>query len=92
MTPPQAPESLIFEREHVFDRIIERKMQFTDADNIIKNAAFCIRQQNGAMHIYYSRDGFVAVRNDGMVYSIGHLDDGGKLLMEVAEKHGFKAK
>ncbi|MGN0974667.1 MAG: phage minor capsid protein [Gemmiger sp.] len=87
--PPKAPETLIFEREHVFQRIMERQLSFTDAEKIIANARFALRQQNGNLHAYYSDDGFVAVRSDGTVCSMGPLDEGGKKLMEVAKKHGF---
>lgn len=89
VSPPVAPERLIFERDHVFQRITEREMSFTDADEIIFHARFALRQQNGKVHAYYSSDGFVAVQSDGMIYSMGHLDEGGKKLMEVAEKYGF---
>lgn len=87
--PPAAPDALIFERGHVFQRIAEREMSFTDAEKIISDARFALRQQNGKVHAYYSADGFVAVRNDGMIYSMGRLDEGGKKLMEVAKRHGF---
>ena len=87
--PPAAPDALIFERNHVFQRIAEREMSFTDAEKIISSARFALRQQNGKVHAYYSADGFVAVRNDSMIYSMGRLDEGGKKLMEVAKKHGF---
>ena len=87
--PPAAPDTLVFERYHVFQRIAERGMSFTDAEKIISSSRFALRQQDGKVHAYYSTEGFVAVRADGMVYSMGRLDDGGKKLMEVAEKHGF---
>ena len=87
--PPAAPDALIFERGHVFQRIAEREMSFTEAEKIISDARFALRQQNGKVHAYYSADGFVAVRNDGMIYSMGRLDEGGKKLMEVAKRHGF---
>lgn len=76
--PPAAPEKLIFEREHAFQRIAERDMSFTDADKIISHARFALRQQNGKVRAYYSSDGFVAVRSDGTIYSMGYLDEGGK--------------
>lgn len=62
---PAAPETLIFEREYIFGRIIEREMPLADADKIISHAHFSLRQQNGKLHTYYSSDGFVAVRADG---------------------------
>ena len=87
--PPEAPETLIFERAHAFQRITERKMSFMDADKIISRARFALKQQNGKLYAYYSSDGFVAVRSDGQIYTMGQLDEGGKKLMEVAEKYGF---
>ena len=87
--PPAAPDTLIFEREHVFQRIMERQMKFTDADRIITNARFALRQQNGGLYAYYSDEGFVAVRSDGTIFSMGRLDEGGQKMMEVARKYGF---
>ena len=87
--PPSAPEVLIFQREHVFQRIMERNITVEDADKIISHARFALRQQNGALHVYYSDEGFVAVHQDGTVYTLGWLNEGGEKLLEVVKKHGF---
>lgn len=87
--PPSAPEVLIFQREHVFQRIMERNITVEDADKIIAHARFALRQQNGALHVYYSDEGFVAVHKDGTVYTLGWLNEGGEKLLEVVKKHGF---
>lgn len=89
--PPAAPAKLEF-GDHAKQRLAERNMTEQDAWNIINNATFAIEQRNGIQHVYYHSNGFICVANDGAVGTLGELDDGGKKIMEVAEKHGFKAK
>ncbi len=87
--PTNAPEKILFEREHALQRILERGMSFTEALQILERARFALSQQHGALRAYYSDRGFIAIRKDGIVYSLGQLDEGGKKLLEVAKKHGF---
>lgn len=89
---PKAPDVLVFNREHVFQRVIERQLNFLHADEIASNARFAIRQRGGAQHIYYTELGIVVVQKDGCVLSMGPIDDGGRKLMEVAGKYGFGKK
>ena len=86
---PSAPNELIVNRDHVFQRMIERKMTLADCDKIISASKVALSQWNGGQIVYYSEQGFVAVRSNGNVSSIGPLDEGGKKLMEVVKKHGI---
>lgn len=86
---PSAPNELIVDRDHVFQRMIERKMTLTDCDKIISASKVALSQWNGGQIVYYSEQGFVAVRSNGVISTLGPLDDGGKKLMEVVKKHGI---
>ena len=86
---PSAPNELIVNRDHVFQRMIERKMTLADCDKIISASKVALSQWNGGQIVYYSEQGFVAVRSNGVISTLGPLDDGGKKLMEVDEKHGI---
>ena len=86
---PSAPNELIVNRDHVFQRMIERKMTLADCDKIISASKVALSQWNGGQIVYYSEQGFVAVRSNGVISTLGPLDDGGKKLMEVVEKHGI---
>ena len=86
---PSAPNELIVNRDHVFQRMIERKMTLADCDKIISASKVALSQWNGGQIVYYSEQGFVAVRSNGVISTLGPLDDGGKKLMEEVEKHGI---
>ena len=86
---PSAPNELIVNRDHVFQRMIERKMTLADCDKIISASKVALSHWNGGQIVYYSEQGFVAVRSNGVISTLGPLDDGGKKLMEVVEKHGI---
>ncbi len=70
----------------------EREISENDAYDIVDNALIVILQRNGTQQVYYSEKGFIAVQADGVVSSVGLLDDGGKMILEVAKKHGFRGK
>lgn len=86
---PSAPNELIVNRDHVFQRMIERNMTLADCDKIIESSKVALSQWNGGQTVYYSEQGFVAVRANGVISTLGPLDEGGKKLMEVAKKHGI---
>ncbi|MCH3973428.1 MAG: DUF4258 domain-containing protein [Oscillospiraceae bacterium] len=85
---PAVPGTLTFSG-HALDRLSERGMTLQDVERIIKSPKFAIRQRNGTQHVYYSEAGFIAIKSDGTVSSIGQLDEGGKTVLEVAKKYGF---
>lgn len=86
---PPAPNELIANRDHVFQRMIERNMTLVDCDRIIESSKVALSQWNGGQIVYYSEQGFVAVRSNGVISTLGPLDEGGKKLMEVVKKHGI---
>lgn len=88
VSPPKAPDCLTFGRAHVIQRMQERGISVSDAEQIVASARFALRQRGGALHAYYSDHGMVAVGQDGTVYTVARLDNGAKRLMEVAEKYG----
>ena len=86
---PPAPNELIVIRDHVFQRMIERNMTLADCDKIIESSKVALSQWNGGQTVYYSEQGFVAVRANGVISTLGPLDEGGEKLMEVVKKHGI---
>lgn len=85
---PDVPNALTFSG-HALNRLSERGMTLKDVERITKSPKFAIRQRNGMQHVYYSETGFIAIKSDGTVSSIGHLDEGGKKVLGVAKKYGF---
>lgn len=75
---PSAPNELIVNRDHVFQRMIERNMTLADCDKIIESSKVALSQWNGGQTVYYSEQGFVAVRANGVISTLGPLDEGGK--------------
>lgn len=87
----KVPSELTF-GEHALKRMKEREISENDAYDIVNNALIVILQRNGTQRVYYSEKGFIAVQADGSVSSVGPLDDGGKMVLEVAKKYGFRGK
>ena len=86
--PPAIQDVLNFEG-HALEQMGKRKISLVQANDIAENAILAIRQRNGAQHSYYSDKGFIVIRQDGSIGTVGWLDDGGKKLMEVVKKHGI---
>ena len=86
--PPALPETLRFDG-HALQRIAERNISFSQAEQFAKQAKFAIRQRNGTQHAYYSEQGFIVIRTDGGVATVAWLDDAGKKLVEEMKSHGF---
>lgn len=86
---PPITKKLDFSNNHLQKRMEERNLKKEDVISIAQNAKCALKQRNGTQYVYYSENGFVAIQTDGMINSAGELDDGGKALMEVAEKHGL---
>lgn len=85
---PAVPDTLTFSG-HALNRLSERGITLKNVERITKSPKFAIRQRNGTQHVYYSEAGFIAIKADGTVSSIGQLDKGGKKVLEVAKKYGF---
>lgn len=84
-----APPKVVHFREHSLERLIKRKMTIADVNSILNKSALAFKQRRGEQYAYYSDDGFLAVKNNGDVSTIGRLDEGGEKIMEVFKKYGF---
>lgn len=91
VTPPTVPNSLSFE-EHALEQMAKRQISLAQANEIAEHAVLAIRQRNGTQHAYYSEKGFLVIRNDGSIGTVGWLDDAGKQIVEVMKQHGFQSK
>lgn len=88
VSPPAIPDTLSFEG-HALEQMGKRQISLAQANEIAENAILAIRQRNGAQHSYYSDKGFIVIRQDGSIGTVGWLDDGGKKIVEAMKKHGF---
>lgn len=81
-TITSAPQgrSIIKINTHAMQRMVERGISQEMAQRIIDNAAFAVKQRNGAQYVYYTQDGFAVLDNNGVLGSTGPLDEGGKVL------------
>lgn len=88
VSPPAIPDVLNFEG-HALEQMGKRQISLAQANEIAEHAVLAIRQRNGTQHSYYSDKGFIVIRQDGSIGTVGWLDDGGKQVVEVMKKHGF---
>ena len=88
VSPPAIPDVLNFEG-HALEQMGKRQISLAQANEIAEHAVLAIRQRNGMQHSYYSDKGFIVIRQDGSIGTVGWLDDGGKQVVEVMKKHGF---
>ena len=88
VSPPAIPDVLNFEG-HALEQMGKRQISLEQANEIAEHAVLAIRQRNGTQHSYYSDKGFIVIRQDGSIGTVGWLDDGGKQVVEVMKKHGF---
>ena len=88
VSPPTIPDVLNFEG-HALEQMGKRQISLVQANEIAEHAILAIRQRNGTQHSYYSDKGFIVIRQDGSIGTVGWLDDGGKQVVEVMKKHGF---
>ncbi len=72
---------------HATERMQERDLTEGWAQNIINNAEFAVKQRKGTQFAYYNGEGMVVVDRDGILKTLGKLDDGGKILYEEVLKH-----
>ena len=67
----------------------ERQISLAQANELAEHAILAISQRNGTQHAYYSEKGFIVIRQDGSIGTVGWLDDAGKQIVEVMKQHGF---
>lgn len=88
VSPPTIPDTLNFEG-HALEQMGKRQISLAQANEIAEHAILAIRQRNGTQHSYYSDKGFIVIKQDGSIGTVGWLDEGGKQVVEVMKKHGF---
>ena len=88
VTPPALPNTLSFEG-HAIEQMGKRQISLAQANEIAEHAILAISQRNGTQHAYYSEKGFIVIRQDGSIGTVGWLDDAGKQIVEVMRQHGF---
>lgn len=88
MLSPPLPDNLKFEG-HALERMTERKISFALAVQFAEHARFAFQQRNGNQHSYYAENGFIVIRKNGEIATVGWLDDAGKKIVEVMKNHGF---
>lgn len=88
VSPPTLPDTLNFEG-HALEQMGRRQISLAQANEIAEHAILAIRQRNGTQHSYYSDKGFIVIKQDGSIGTLGWLDEGGKQVVEVMKKHGF---
>lgn len=88
-TVTNAPKGrLIVEiNQHAHEAMQRRGITQEMAQSIINNAQFALKQRKGAQYSFYSSDGYAVLDNDGMLTSIGQLDEGGKKLYDEVMKY-----
>ena len=88
VTPPALPNTLSFEG-HAIEQMGKRQISLAQTNEIAEHAILAISQRNGTQHAYYSEKGFIVIRQDDSIGTVGWLDDAGKQIGEVMKQHGF---
>lgn len=93
-TVTNAPKgrSIVTVNEHAAQRMAERDITLKTAQNIIKNAKFALKQRKGTQYAFYSSEGYAVLDSDGMLTSIGWLDENGKILYDEVMKNAGNSK
>lgn len=84
--------SIVTINEHAQEAMQRRGITQEMAQSIIDNAQFALKQRKGTQYAFYSSDGYAVLDNDGMLTSIGQLDEGGKLLYDEVMKNAGNSK
>ncbi|MBP3396523.1 MAG: hypothetical protein J6L87_05050 [Clostridia bacterium] len=88
----QNPIRILTENSHAVTSMEERNISHDEAQKFIDNSIFALRQQNGVVYAYYSKSGFAAIDVDGMLRTVGHLDNGGETLYNEVLKYVKNSK
>ncbi len=86
VAPPQG-RLIVEPNQHAKDTFIKRGITQADAQEIIDNAIFALKQRQGTQYAFYTEKGYAVLRNDGLLTSLGWLDEGGRLLYDEVIKH-----
>ena len=87
VSPPAIPDVLNFEG-HALEQMGKRQISLAQANKFAENAILAVSQRNGTQHAYYSDEGFIVIRTNGGIATVGWLDDAGKKVVEVMKKYG----
>ena len=71
---------------HAAERLIEREITIEEAQSIVDNAVFALKQWNGKLYTFYSKLGFASVDTNGILHTVGYLDDAGMILFDEVVK------
>ena len=79
-------KKIVFPNGHTLERMIERNITLEKAQSFIDDADFALKQRKGLQYAYYTSEGFAVLDNDGVLRSVGMLDEGGKKLYQEVMK------
>lgn len=86
VSPPQG-RLIVEPNPHAMNTFTKRGITQADAQEIIDNAIFALKQRQGTQYAFYTEKGYAVLRNDGLLTSLGWLDEGGRLLYDEVIKH-----
>ncbi len=86
VAPPQG-RLIVEPNQHAIDTFTKRGITQADAQAIIDNAVFALKQRQGTQYAFYTEKGYAVLRNDGLLTSLGWLDEGGRLLYNEVIKY-----
>lgn len=87
LAAPPRGRVIVESNQHAKDTFIKKKITQDDAQKIIDNAIFALKQRKGMQYAFYTEKGYAVLRNDGLLTSLGWLDDGGRLLYNEVIKY-----
>lgn len=93
-TVTNAPKgrSIVNVNEHAFDDMEKRDITLETAQKFVDKAVFALKQRKGTQYVFYSSKGYAVLDNDGLLTSVGYLDEGGKILYEEIMKYAGNSK
>lgn len=77
---------------HAFEDMEKRGITLETAQKFIDKAVFALKQRKGTQYAFYSSEGYAVLDNDGLLTSVGYLDEGGKILYEEVMKYAGSSK
>ena len=87
VTSPPRDRVIIQPNDHALKRMQERNITIEKAQSFINDADFALKQRKGTQYAYYTSEGFAVLDNEGVLNSVGLLDDGGKKLYQEVMRY-----